>query len=435
MTPSRAKRLEVGLFFVLLAVVAALTVALAQRPGPVAIAQEGTTPAREVIQLPPLPEGDLLLFTSVDTPSLLAAPMPSGEIDEPIPAEQIQRLIQWGTPAEEPAPSPAGGETLLDETVQPDAEEETGHGGGPVVGTLAPSPDGRRVAVQTYMGLRSVGWVLDLADRQAPMLTRFVAEGWGDFLGWHPDSIHALYRVFDLDVPDPGLWIVNTNDGTHQRVEIPELAAPEGIIAATFSPDGQQLAYAFTNGLGFGSELWLSDATGHERRLVRKDEAAISGGLVWSPDGTQLAFTSLLDSAVPFSQAGVWIVNAEGADPKILALMDGGRGQEPVWSPDGQQLFFIARENPGDITADFEADKLISSVKAVDATNGEISTVVSAESAYQVDLTLTPSGDLLFSSNRHGSLELWRWSAEGNLRALTADGEAKRHSLIVSSSQ
>lgn len=414
-----------------------LTIFLRQYPGSTAIAQENPTLEREVISLPALPTGDLLLFASVDTPALLAAPLPSGDSSGPIPNEQIQRLISWDVPMEGVVLPPEESEPLQFEIPEIDEREAAGmgHGGGAMVGALVPSPDGRRVAVQVYMGMRSVGWVLDLSERQTPTLTRFVAKGWGDFLGWHPDSIHALYRVFDLDVPDSGLWIVNTSDGTHQRVDIPTLAAPEGIIAATFSPDGQQIAYAFTNGLGLGSELWLSSATSHEGRLIRRDETAINGGLVWSPDGEQLAFTSLLDSAVPFSQAGIWTVNADGADPKILALMDGGRGQLPVWSPDSQSLFFVARENPDNITADFEADQLVSSIKVVDITNGEISTLVSAESAYQVDLTLTISGDLLFSSNRQGTLEIWRWSTEGSTLAITADGEAKRHSLLVPSSQ
>ncbi|RIK33779.1 MAG: hypothetical protein DCC55_34275 [Chloroflexi bacterium] len=236
--------MQVGLFVVLLAVVAALTIAIAQRSGPVAIAQEETTVTGATVELPPVPEGDLLLFASADPPALLAAPASSIERGAPIPPDQVQQLIQWGVPVEEHAPTPAGTETEHDGSVASPEEVEGGHDGLTLPGSLFSSPDGRYAAVQLYPGPMAVVLLVDLADRNKPVLSRLTPEGFGRFLGWHPDSRHALYVALDLMVSDPGLWIVDVVEGTHQRIETPGLVAPEGLTAAAFSPDGTTVVYA-----------------------------------------------------------------------------------------------------------------------------------------------------------------------------------------------
>jgi Tol biopolymer transport system component len=433
--PRKIIGLEIGLFLVLVTVVVALTVTLAQRPGPTAIAQDDTPPTREVIALPPLPDGDLLLFASVDIPSLLAAPMPSGETDEPIPGEQIQRLISWGSPVEESASLPEAVEPLLDETTEPAEEEETGHGGGTMVGTLVPSPDGRRVAVQVYHSLTPVAYLLDLSNRQAPTLTSMALEGSTLFFDWHPDSRQALVRAESTGVADPGLWLVNTDDGAHELLEVPELVAPEGLLSATFSPDGAHIVVATSKGIGFGSEIWQADLASREFQLIHQEEQRTAADAQWSPDGSTLAFVNLVDSPVPFAEAGLWRINAGGGDAQFLASMDGGRGQAPVWGQDSQRLFFVARENFDDRTADYESAALVSSIRAVDAETGETSTLVPAEGARQIDLSVTGEGELIFASNRQGSLELWRLRADGQLHQLTTDGEAKRHPVVVKTAQ
>src|SRR5262245_29092232 len=119
-----------------------------------------------------------------------------------------------------------------------------------VVGSLFSSPDNRYAAIQIYSGPMPIVLLMDLADRSKPTLARLNEEGYGLFLGWHPDSRHALYLALDLMVSDPGLWIVDVAEGTHQRIAIPELVAPEGLTAAAFSPDGTTIVYATHAGMG-----------------------------------------------------------------------------------------------------------------------------------------------------------------------------------------
>lgn len=436
-SPNKLKFLEVSLFLLLSISVIVLTIFLKQYPGSTAIAQENPTLEREVISLPALPTGDLLLFASVDTPALLAAPLPSGDSNEPIPNEQIQRLISWDVPMEGVVLPPEGSEPLQFEIPEIDESEAAGvgHGGGTMVGALVPSPDGRRVAVQVYHSVIPMAYLLDLSNRQTPTLTRLTLEGSTLFFGWHPDGHRALVRAEATGVADPGLWLVNTSNGTHQRVEVPELVAPEGLLSAIFSPDGSQIVVATSKGIGFGSEIWSANLESQEFNLIHSEEQKTVADLQWSPDGSTLAFVNLLDSPVPFAEAGLWQMSSGGGEAQLLASMDGGRGQAPIWSQDSQRLYFVTRENLDDRAADYESAALASSIRVVDVETREANTLVPAESARQVDLDVTGASELIFASNREGSLELWRLRTDGQLQQLTVDGEDKRHPVIVQTAQ
>jgi Tol biopolymer transport system component len=232
-------------------------------------------------------------------------------------------------------------------------------------------------------------------------------------------------------VADPGLWIVDTRTGGHRRVATPGLTAPQGILAAAFSPDGTRLAFATSRGMGFGSEIWEVGLDGSGRRQLRHEPNAIVGSLSWAPGGQSLAFNTLFDSPVPFAPAGLWVLDLASRDAQYLTQMDGGHGEEPIWSRDGAALFFVARENTDDRQANHRPEALVSSIRSVDVRSGRETVLVAAGGARQIDLASTPQGDLLFVSNRSGALEIWSLDAKGTAAQITHDGAPKRHPVMV----
>jgi TolB protein len=84
------------------------------------------------------------------------------------------------------------------------------------------------------------------------------------------------------------------------------------------------------------SEIWVMDGDGgHQTRLLVGPNEAALGNPVWSPDGSQLAYTlSPLATAVADRDVDIWVANADGSDAHLLA---GGPGWQwfPRWSPDG----------------------------------------------------------------------------------------------------
>src|SRR3954452_20058848 len=55
----------------------------------------------------------------------------------------------------------------------------------------------------------------------------------------------------------------------------------------------------------------------------------------WSPDGTQIAFTSSPPTGDGPRSERVWVMDAEGSEPVPIA-----KGMGAKWSPDGSQLAF-----------------------------------------------------------------------------------------------
>lgn len=292
--------------------------------------------------------------------------------------------------------------------------------------------NGRWLALQVDRGLRPVTWLVELGARGGSAPRPLVAEASGFFLGWHPKGDRALFKALDLDVPDSGLWLVEVADGRHETIELPGLGPIEGLMAAAISPDGRALAYAFTKGLGTGSELWLKDLVDGGAQRLELHPHGVVGSLRWSPDGDQLAYNTLYDSTVPFAEAGLWVYEVERGASRFLTLMDGGHGEEPLWSDDGESLVFIARDNTEDPAANRDAAALESSVRSIRLADGFEQVLVPSAGARQVDLHRARDGRFLFASDRDGvALEIWSVDADGaRPTQLTSDGLDKRHPVL-----
>jgi dipeptidyl aminopeptidase/acylaminoacyl peptidase len=129
---------------------------------------------------------------------------------------------------------------------------------------------------------------------------------------------------------------------------------PEDVYALTgvgdprVSPDGRTVAYVVWSidreANDYRSAVWLAsvDGTSEPRRFTagsRKDSAPR-----WSPDGSQLAFTSNRESdeegkAKP---AQLYVMPAAGGEPRRLTDLKEDVSS-PAWSPDGTHLVFASR--------------------------------------------------------------------------------------------
>jgi TolB protein len=60
----------------------------------------------------------------------------------------------------------------------------------------------------------------------------------------------------------------------------------------------------------------------------------------WSPDGKEIAFTSLRETDRP----QIWVTNVETGEAQDLSE-DDNRDFQPTWSPDGSEIIFITTRN------------------------------------------------------------------------------------------
>jgi eukaryotic-like serine/threonine-protein kinase len=110
----------------------------------------------------------------------------------------------------------------------------------------------------------------------------------------------------------------------------------------SWSPDGTQLAFSTENvalfpqnPYGRSGELWsVTVNTGETRRLLDEDATLPS----WSPHNRRIAFTRRLSNG---AQGGVWTIPVKGGTA-TPATRDPARDWNPVWSPDGKYLYFVS---------------------------------------------------------------------------------------------
>jgi eukaryotic-like serine/threonine-protein kinase len=107
--------------------------------------------------------------------------------------------------------------------------------------------------------------------------------------------------------------------------------------AATWSPDGQMMAY------GDGHDLFTAKSDGSDpRKLFSAPDRPVNP--TWSPDGSVIRFTV---GASKGSVSSIWQISANGTDPHPLlpgwlTPQDQCCGQ---WMPDGRYFVFQSRDN------------------------------------------------------------------------------------------
>ncbi len=115
--------------------------------------------------------------------------------------------------------------------------------------------------------------------------------------------------------------------------------------ALALSPDGRHLAYvlgsrSFEDNAN-ASAIHVLDLKKGEDRAFAGAGGGHEGAPAWSPDGSQLAFTSDKSGA-----GQVWVAPAAGGEARqVTDLATGGGG--PRWLPDGTGLVFTSRVYPG----------------------------------------------------------------------------------------
>jgi Tol biopolymer transport system component len=233
---------------------------------------------------------------------------------------------------------------------------------------------------------------LYLLDFATGLVTRLTQGDANTFPGpFSPDSKQILFTGFGLTNSYVGLMNADGSDPV-------DLTHPsdwdDGFPA--WSPDGSQIA--FTTNRDGNNEIYRMDPQGGNlQRLTDapKDDFAPA----WSPDGSQIAFLSDRDN--PTGVYSIYLMKADGSGVQRLTD-DQGNDYTPAWSLDGSQIAFRSvQDGQSDIYVVTLADKTIT-----DLTN---------DPAEDWSPAWSPDGSLIaFQSNRDGNWEIYTMKADGS---------------------
>jgi Tol biopolymer transport system component len=219
------------------------------------------------------------------------------------------------------------------------------------------------------------------------------------------DGNWVAFNASDLQ----GKWdvyITNAAGGNARRVT--EDSALFG-GATDLSPDGSHIVYDFTPASGGRSELRVTSTLGKQSRTI-----AYGGSVArWRPDGQRIGYVK-----VDAAGSAFWTIRPDGAENRMEltdSLVRGSFGF--CWSPDGRSIAWLRPPQW------MSPDGLDIYVRELESGNERRLTF---DSTYIDDLSWGKNGQIVFSSNRRGVLDIWTInSAGGPPKQLTNGAQAR----------
>jgi TolB protein len=229
------------------------------------------------------------------------------------------------------------------------------------------------------------------------------------FPDWSPDGSQLVFESWRTGNSD--LFVIPSVGGVATQVTVD--TSYDG--RAVWSPVGDDIAFETDRGLDTTypghpvCDIYVIPATGGAATQITTwhlyDERPD-----WSPDGTELVFSSSRDYSLSVvsslslgvaSQSELWSIPVTG-EPATRLTYHPDYENDPVWSPDGSRIAF---------RADYYAGNW--DIWVMPATGG-LATRVTYDAAEDDSPSWSPSGNYIaFQSKRSGNWDIWVIPVEG----------------------
>jgi eukaryotic-like serine/threonine-protein kinase len=276
------------------------------------------------------------------------------------------------------------------------------------------SPDGRYIAflrgkgegLGIYIIPALGGAERKLADAYKRTSTAITPQA----LDWSPDG-RTIAVVDKTSEDEPwALFLISVETGERRRLTQPP-AGYEGDQFVSFSPDGSRLAFVRSHFAA--GDIYTVAVAGGEPVRITSDETAVINGLAWTPNGSELIFSSDRGGG----DSTLWRVPAAGGPPVAVTGA-------------GENIYDISVARQGDrmayaqLSIDFNIYRLELTGQPGGRRGAGAPASFISSTREEVIPQFSPDGRrVAFISNRSGSDELWVCDAEGkNLAQLTSFG-------------
>ncbi len=239
------------------------------------------------------------------------------------------------------------------------------------------SPDGTRIAYRATLGSDFYGYYgLYVMDADGSHSQQLVVDlVWRSQPVWIDDGAAILYGSSSAEKGgDCVLKVVNMDGGEPREVlRKPHTDCNVSGLNPVLSPDGNRIVFAYDEPDG-GTYLQLyvmTLSTGQVDKLT--DNRANHNAPAWSPDGTQIAYTTNQDK-----QREIYVMNADGSSSRRLTHRPGNDGG-PHWLPDGQHIIFASDQNGYNVFS-------------LDVTTGDVRNLTNLVESGAWNVTVSPDG-------------------------------------------
>jgi TolB protein len=222
-----------------------------------------------------------------------------------------------------PMEAPESGGQIVSAPFRAGRQRVVMRGGLRGVGDLAPSPDGKLIAVTRGEGVRPSGiWLLRVDGTRLRPFTG------GVHPTWSPDGRRLAF------IGRRGLMTIG-RDGSRLR----HLVSAKNVypnVLPVWSPVGDWIAYMTRE-----RQIGVVRPDGKRSHRVAKNvSVSVAEAFSWSPSGRQLAYVG--DRSRTNVRTAIYAASVSGGRPKRLTHTPGEKFA-PRWSPDGARIAFDSR--------------------------------------------------------------------------------------------